>query len=159
MKRFVLCAFVACLVAADDAKPDAKPDAAKELKKFEGAWVVESMEMDGQKPPAEEIAQFRLVFDADKYSMKMADNVVAKGKIKIDPTKKPKTIDVTPSEGDNSGQLMLGIYEFDGDKMKACYAMPGNKRPEKYAAEAGSGQMLIVIKHSKDKDAGKGTGK
>ena len=37
-----------------------------------------------------------------------------------------------------------GIYEFDGEKMKLCFAGPGKDRPTAYTAEAGPGHTLTV---------------
>ena len=39
---------------------------------------------------------------------------------------------------------LLGIYEFDGEKMKLCFAGPGKERPTAFTSEAGSGQTLTV---------------
>jgi uncharacterized protein (TIGR03067 family) len=57
-----------------------------------------------------------------------------KGMSQIDPTKKPKTIDFTPTEGDNQGKTCLGIYELGEDMRKLCYAEPGKDRPTRAGA-------------------------
>jgi uncharacterized protein (TIGR03067 family) len=132
------------LLLAADAKEDT---AKKELKKLEGTWQVVSMEMDGQKQPEDEAKQFKVVIKGNKYSLKRGDDTVNQGTFTIDATKKPKTIDIKPSEGDNSGQTMLGIYEQDGDTQKTCYAQPDKKRPTKFSSD--DGQTLIVQKRQK----------
>jgi uncharacterized protein (TIGR03067 family) len=134
---------VGFLIAAD-AKDD---DAKKELKKLEGNWQVISMEIDGQKMPEEDAKQYTVLIKGDKYTLKMQDNPINQGTIKVDPTKKPKTIDITPTDGDNSGKTMLGIYEQDGDTQKTCYTQPDKPRPTKFSSEGGN--TLIVYKKMK----------
>jgi uncharacterized protein (TIGR03067 family) len=60
---------------------------------------------------------------------------VAKGTSKIDPSKKPKTIDLTAAEGDSAGKTALGIYELEKDSRKVCIAKPGDERPTEFASE------------------------
>jgi uncharacterized protein (TIGR03067 family) len=143
--RALIAGLAVFLLAGDNAKEDGK----KELKKFEGTWQAVSVENDGVKAPDDELKILKITIDGDKYTVKSEDNVVSRGTFKVDPSKKPKTIDITHSEGDGSGQGMLGIYEFDGDTMKACYARPGEARPAKFSADAGSGNQLIVCKKVK----------
>jgi uncharacterized protein (TIGR03067 family) len=145
MKRYALLAIAVCVLIAADEKEGAK----KELKKFEGTWQFTMLEIDGQKPPEDEVKKHKVVIEGDKYTLKIDDTVVSRGIIKVDPTKKPKHIDITPKEGENDGQVMLGIYEETGDTHKVCYARHGDKRPEKFSSEAGSGHFLVEYKKAK----------
>ena len=43
--------------------------------------------------------------------------MVQVGTQKLDPSKSPKTLDVTVTEGLNKGAVMLGIYELGGDTL------------------------------------------
>lgn len=144
MRLHALLVLAVGLLVAADAKED---DAKKELKKLEGTWQVVSMEMDGQKQPEDEAKQFKIVIKGNKYTLKRGDDTVNQGTFTIDATKKPKTIDIKPTEGDNAGQTMLGIYEQDGDTQKTCYAQPDKKRPTKFSSD--NGQTLIVQKRQK----------
>jgi uncharacterized protein (TIGR03067 family) len=145
MKRYTfLTLAVVFMLAADDSK-DARSDA----KMIEGAWTVESIEVDGQKTPDDEIKKFKLTIDGDKYALTNEVGVISKGKLKLDSSKKPKTMDITPSEGDNSGQEMAGIYELDGMKLKVCYCRPGGDRPNKFSADSGSGQTMVKATKAK----------
>ncbi len=145
MRLHALLVLAVGLLVAADAKEDT---AKKELKKLEGTWQVVSMEMDGQKQPEDDAKQFKVIIKGDKYTLKRGDDTVNQGTFTIDATKKPKTIDIKPTEGDNSGQTMLGIYEQDGDTQKTCYAQPDKKRPTKFSSD--DGQTLIVQKRQKN---------
>jgi uncharacterized protein (TIGR03067 family) len=68
---------------------------------------------------------------------KRGDEVIQAGTQKIDPSKSPKTIDVTMTEGLNKRAVMLGIYEIDGDTLKACFDPQGKQRPTKFKSAPG----------------------
>jgi uncharacterized protein (TIGR03067 family) len=80
--------------------------------------------------------------------LKVGDETV-QGTIEINPTKKPKTIDVKPEIGTNKGKTLLGIYELDGDSLKICLALPDKDRPTAFATAAENGQQLVVYKREK----------
>jgi uncharacterized protein (TIGR03067 family) len=100
---------------------DDKADLEKEVRKFQGAWTFESCEAGGKEPPASELKGLILTFDGNKHTVKKGDEVIQVGTQKLDPSKSPKTIDVTMTEGPNKGAVMLGISEFDGDTLKVCF--------------------------------------
>ena len=84
-----------------------------------------------------------------KVLVKKGDDVVQVGIQKIDPTKSPKTIDVTMTEGPNKGAIMLGIYEIDGDTLKVCFDAEVKKRPTEFKSPAGSETFVNVHKRVK----------
>jgi uncharacterized protein (TIGR03067 family) len=77
------------------------------------------------------------------FSVRRDDKVIGAATVKIDPTKKPKRIDVSFTEGKHKGQTLLGIYEIDSDAFRVCVARPGDERPAEFSAKAGSGRTLI----------------
>lgn len=142
MKRLlvVLLALVG-LTAADAATEDA---AAEDLKKMQGDWVVVSMESDGMKIPDDDAqALFRTV-KGNEYTVSRFRTVVGKGTIRLDATKKPRTIDAHPAGAARDAKPIRGIYEFEGDKLKLCFALPGKDRPTQFRSEEGSGHTLTV---------------
>jgi uncharacterized protein (TIGR03067 family) len=135
------------LVLAGDAKDEAIK---KERKKYEGTWQVVSLEVDGNKASEEDAKKITVINEANgKWRIEIDGKVVSQGTSEIDPTKKPKTVDLTETEGDNSGKTSLGIYELEDDTRKVCVARTGEKRPTEFAAPAGSGNILAVLKRMK----------
>src|SRR5262249_7224019 len=119
---------------------------------LKGTWTPVSAERDGKKLTAEQLMDIKLVYDgAGRASVKKGDQLLFDGAIKIDPTKKPKTLDATQtSEGANKGKTFLGIYELDGDRLTVCSAEPAGKdRPTAFSSEPGSGYFLRVYKREK----------
>ena len=130
---------------------DAKDQAvAKDLQAFKGTWRLSSKEVDGKKFSEEEIKDVIATNDGlGRCSVRRGGKVIGAGAVKLDPTKKPKTIDVTFTEGEHKGKTALGIYEIEGDVFRVCVARPGDERPAELSAKVGSGCTLIVYKREK----------
>jgi len=128
---------------------DDKTDVEKELKKFQGTWTFESSETGGKELPNGELKGLILTFEGDKHTVKKGDEVIQVGVQKLDPSKSPKTIDVTMTEGPNKGAVMLGIYEIDGDTLKVCFDPHGKKRPTEFKSAPGSENFVNVHKRVK----------
>jgi uncharacterized protein (TIGR03067 family) len=132
------------LLAAGDAKDEAIK---KDRMRYEGTWQVVSLEVDGNKADEENARKVTVINEADgKWTIEVDGKVAARGTSEIDPTKKPKAVDLTVTEGENSGQTALGIYEFGDGTRKVCLAQPGKERPAEFTAPAGSGHILAVLK-------------
>jgi uncharacterized protein (TIGR03067 family) len=149
MRISLVALFCAVGFAASDTLADDKADLEKEVRKFQGTWTIESSEYGGQKLPDEQLKAFIVVYEGDKHTVKNGDQVVQVGTQKIDPTKSPKTIDVTMTEGPNKGAVMLGIYEIDGDTLKACFDAEGKKRPTEFKSAPGSQTFVNIHKRVK----------
>jgi uncharacterized protein (TIGR03067 family) len=133
------------MVAADDPKDAVK----KEYDKFEGTWKMESFTVDGKPTPIETFAQFRMTLTGENFTTVTADGKT-NGTYKVDPSKSPKTIDITFTGGQLDGLTMLGVYELDGDTYKVCLPAGGGKeRAKELASKPGSGLVLEVLKRVK----------
>jgi uncharacterized protein (TIGR03067 family) len=82
-------------------------------------------------------------------SVRLGDKVFGGGTIKLDPTKKPRAIGVTFTEGEHKGETRLGNYEIEIDVFRVCLARVGGERPAEFTARPGSGRILIVYKREK----------
>ena len=131
------------------APADDKADLEKEVKKFQGAWTIESSETGGMAIPPDLLKGFIVTYEGDKHTVKNGDKVIQVGTQKIDPSKSPKTIDVTMTEGPKKGKVMLGIYEIDGDTLKAYFDPQGKKRPTEFKSAPGSANVVNVHKRVK----------
>jgi len=136
------------LSAAEDEKQEAIK---KDRKKYEGTWRVVSLEINGVKAADEDAKKLTVVNKADGVWILQRDGEkITEGTSEIDPTRKPKTIDFMTTEGDNKGQIVLGIYDLGDDTRKLCYAQVGKDRPSEFSAPAGSEHVLVVFKREKN---------
>jgi uncharacterized protein (TIGR03067 family) len=122
-------------------------DVKAELDKFQGTWQLVSAETDGKKAPADLVAKIRVVIRGNKHTVliKGVDSPAKEIPFKIDPTKKPKTVDDQLADS----KQIHGIYELDGDTLKSCVAAIGKERPTEFAATPGTGHTLRVFKRIK----------
>jgi uncharacterized protein (TIGR03067 family) len=127
-----------------------KEDAAKrDLEQLQGEWVMVLCERNGKKLSDKEISTYRRIIKGNKYTVTFETEDSTEelhGTIKLDPTKKPKTIDAIRSEGDSKGKAMLGIYELDGKTQKVCFAPVGRDRPTEFTSKVGTQHVLTVWK-------------
>jgi squalene-hopene/tetraprenyl-beta-curcumene cyclase len=120
-----------------------------ELKKLEGTWQIISDINDGKEMPADMAKKIRLIFAGDgDWKVTVDGNVVGAGTTKLDPTKNPKTVDYTFTEGEEKGKSMPGIYELNGDTFRHCGVMKG-ARPTEFSSKPGSGQWLVTFRREK----------
>ena len=126
-----------------------KADLEKEVRKFQGTWTFESSETAGKTLSVAELKGLILTFEGHKHTVKKGDEVIQVGTQKLDPSRSPKTIDVTLAEGLNKGTVMLGIYEIDGDTLKVCFDPQGKRRPTEFKSAPGSENFVNVHKRVK----------
>ena len=136
------------LVVAVLAGVPAVADEKADKDKLQGTWKFTSMERGGQAMPQGDEAP-TITFDGDKFTVKGGEAVLQAGTQTLDASKKPKTVDAKVTEGEGKGTTMLGIYELDGDTLKACFDTMGKKRPTEFKTAAGTDLMLVVMKRVK----------
>lgn len=135
----VLC--VAFVAAQDDKKDDAK----KEMDKLQGTWKTDSIASMGMTVTSAQFGESTLVVKDDKYVFTLSGEK-EEGTLKIDPSKKPKTMDVVITGGQEKGKTQLGVYELEGDTLKVTVNMPGETdRPK----EMGKGHSTFTFKKQK----------
>jgi uncharacterized protein (TIGR03067 family) len=142
---------VAGLVLAAD--PPKKDDAVqKDKEALQGAWRPVSAEQGG-KDHTEGAKEHLLVFEKDTFTVKKGDEVIIKGTFQLDPSQKPKAIDMTITEAKkdgDTGKEVHGIYELDKGTLRWCTAEPGGTdRPKEFATQEGTRHMLLTLKKEK----------
>ena len=137
---------VGLLVAADGHQDDAPK---KELKTFQGTWVLVSAVKDGKKESGGKGT--KLAITGNKYALTQESSAVIGhlGTFTLDPAKKPKATDVTVTDGPDKGKTFLGIYELSSDDYKVCFAQPGKERPTEFSSKKGGGNLLQIWKREK----------
>lgn len=144
LQRWICTVVVVFFSAAVSMGDDAK-DASKAL---QGTWKAISAENAGQSFPDDLTKSITLVIKDDKYSVTVGKQPDA-GTCKVDPTKSPKAMDVTGTEGPNKGKTFLAIYELKDDTLKVCYDLSGKSRPTEFKTMPGTQLFLAVYKREK----------
>ena len=137
----------AAIATADDAKDEAIK---KDRKQIEGTWRGVALEVNGDRAMEEDARKIMVVNGPDgTWSLLSEGKEISKGTNSFDPTKKPKTIDFTPTDGEGKGNLYMGIYELGENTRKLCFAPPGKERPTEFISLPGSEHILVNFEREK----------
>lgn len=154
MKRCSLAVLMAGLLLGAGIAQDAPKG---DHDKIQGTWKVISMETrenPGKKLPDDRIKDIRVVITKDKLvlkSQKDPKSEVPYKLDKLDPTKKPKWMDLLLVQEDGTGKATGAIYELDGNDLKLCIGDPSPmpKRPLDFEV-AKRGLFFLVLKRDKN---------
>jgi uncharacterized protein (TIGR03067 family) len=135
---------VGALAPAGDEKDD-------DMKRIQGTWVVDPVtykdvkDKEVLKEVLKAAESMRFIFEGDTFTLKHPPDNEEKGGFRLDPTKKPKQIDMRDGA--------QGIYELEGDTLKLCWDQQAktNGRPTKFAHDKKDSVHYFVLKREKKK--------
>lgn len=123
-----------------------------DLKKFAGDWTITSWRQYGRDLEQEGLETAKWTVKGDKYTFEMG-GAQEEGKLKVDSSRKPATVDLDITEGTDKGKQQPGIYKIEGDTITFCLAAPGGKdRPKDFTSTEDNMQILVVMKRKKKDD-------
>jgi RNA polymerase sigma factor (sigma-70 family) len=126
-----------------------KPPAKEAKATLDGTWQLTAVTKNGVEGGKDEVEAGKIVLSGETFEMHHGANTV-KGTFKVDPAQSPATIDLVVSEGGDPGEMHLGIYELDGDKLRICMTHKDKERPTKFESLDGSGAVLVSLKRVKE---------
>ena len=123
-------------------------DAQKDLDKFQGTWAVTALESNGKQVPLGSV-KGTVTFKGDEMVVDGPGFKPTKHRIKLDPSKKPKSLDATKTSEGN-GRNSLGIYQMEGGEIKLCLPIGlRTERPTDFKSAEGSNLVVMTLKRSK----------
>jgi uncharacterized protein (TIGR03067 family) len=134
--------FVLAFVATGEEKKD------RDL--IQGTWKVTRLEYGG-RINTEHFREDTWIFKGDQLTLIGDGKVFYKMTFKLDPTKQPKTIDLTITEGDSDvGRTDLGIYRLAENTLTLSRSL--SERPKEFAGAGKRGRPgLITLERVKAK--------
>jgi uncharacterized protein (TIGR03067 family) len=126
----------------------AKGDGPKDSDAIQGTWLASAAEIGGKLFPDEVRKSIKLTLKDGKYTVTLG-NSRDQGTIKLDPSAKPKALDITGTDGPNKGRTILAIYALNGDTLTICYDLSGKSRPTEFKTTEGSQLLLVTYQREK----------
>lgn len=154
MKASFCAVVLGSAVLATAAAPDDAPQQAieKDRQQIAGTWQVVSLVIDGNQAADQDARKLTVVNGTDgTWSLRLEGQEITKGTSTFDPTKKPKTIDFTVTEGESKGESYRGIYELGESTRKMCFAPAGEERPSEFTARPGTQHISVKFERVKPK--------
>jgi uncharacterized protein (TIGR03067 family) len=150
--RWVITPIVAILTfwmggLADD--PPKTPSGKDELQFLQGTWKATAWEENGKPIAASELKEREVFVGVNIFVVRFGEKVHLAGTVQLDPSKTPKTLNLSIKEGEGKDGIWLGIYSFENDTLKLCFDPEGQKRPELFKSDAKSGFSLVTLKKPK----------
>jgi len=144
MKTIVL--LLTFLLFGQGSQQNAGPS--NDLGKLQGTWIFVSLEVEGARLPDAMLSGSKIIIKGDNFTS-ISAGVTYEGKMKIDLSKTPKTLDLIFTDGPDTGRTSLGIYDLAGDSLRICLSLAGNTRPTEFASKPGSGFAFETLKREK----------
>jgi uncharacterized protein (TIGR03067 family) len=113
-----------------------------DAKSVQGMWRPITSAVGGQAMPDAIMNSISLKMDNGKYEV-FVGQAPDRGTYTIAPSTKPKSMDVTGTEGPNVGRTFPAIYELKGDTLTICYDLSGAQRPTEFKSLAGTKLYLV----------------
>jgi uncharacterized protein (TIGR03067 family) len=128
-------------------QPGSSPDAVKhELMRLQGGWLVESLEENGVKAAPETFKGRTVFFGRNTLLLRQGTKMLQISVVHLDPAKTPKSLNAQIMQGKQKGEMLLGIYERDGDTLKLCIDTTANARPKDFTSAPDSNRLLMICK-------------
>lgn len=138
---------IAAIALAADAKDEV---IRKDRNQIKGTWRVVGLVANGNMAMEQDARKLTVVNGSDgTWSLRSEGKEISKGTSTFDPTKKPKTIDFTPTEGETKGSQYLGIYELSENTRRMCFASLGKERPNDFSSAPGSEHICVTFEREK----------
>src|ERR1022692_2131450 len=134
---FYICLLVGASLNAFAADP---PDDAKAV---QGNWKPVKAQLAGQPMNDTVLKSISLKLDNGKYEV-FVGSEPDRGTYTLDSATKPKSMDITGTDGPNNGRTFPAIYELKGDTLRICYDLSGAKRPTEFKSIAGTQLYLVT---------------
>jgi uncharacterized protein (TIGR03067 family) len=133
------------------ALPVAAQNAQKsDLDLMQGKWDVIRAVDNGESLPGEVLSRIKVTITQETMQVEVEGEKEAIA-FKIDPSKKPKIIDLSPATGTRKGKTFPGIYQVTETDLKIC----GNEnemnsdRPKDFNADKGSGHSALFLRRAR----------
>jgi uncharacterized protein (TIGR03067 family) len=139
MKKLLLaCAIFVSTLALSFGADDAKA--------VQGVWKPVTAVLGGKPMPPPVVKAITLTLTNGMYDVMVEHERPDKGTVTLNTTTTPKQMSITGTNGPNLGKTFPAIYEVNGDTLRICYDLSGEKYPTDYKSVPGTKLYLVTYK-------------
>ena len=122
----------------------------QEQQRLIGTWNIVHLEDRGLVVPKGARPGVDVTIDTAHLSLNVSVRQL-KAVYVLHPGQTPRGIDLAEVDpgGKRSSRLTLGIYTFEGQRLKLCLADPGRARPTEFKTSRDSGTILLVLQRDR----------
>ncbi len=126
----------------------AKKDNTEAWNKLQGRWKIERALKAG-KPVNMGVAYAEIRGDEmDRITTER----VFRQRIRINANAEPSSVDFEILDDTDRGQILLGIFKFDNEKLWFCHGPIGKPRPTTFVSTPDDGNVIVVMRTLEQQD-------
>ncbi len=117
--------------------------ARKDRDRLQGVWTFVSGKREAE-----------LLITGNRYTMRFRNGDLYVGRFTVDPTNKPRAMDMVIEEGPEPyrGKVAMAIYEFDGDHLLWCPGKPDRgERLRAFPPDDDREHLFIIFRRQKSR--------
>ena len=131
-----------CLTLIQGAEEDKTK---KDLERMQGVWVMHALEINGKA--VSKIQDTLLTIKKDQYTTTVKGKEQLGFRMKLDPSKEPKWMDMIQKQPDGAEKVIKGIYTFENDTLKICRGLEASQeRPNQFATWPETNYFVVTWK-------------
>jgi uncharacterized protein (TIGR03067 family) len=134
--------------AVPDRPPKKKIPAPQAADKFQGTWVIVSIEYNGKRIERLGAGDLKVIIMPGKIAWMQRGRTVSEASYKVDSTKNPKQIESTMILGPQKGKVSTVTYRLEGDTLRLSQTQD-RKQAAKGFQGRGARQVVLVLKRQK----------
>ena len=129
------------------AQPANEEKAKKDLQQMQGTWIMHALEINGKEVPPQQIQDTYLTVKRDVYQTKTKKKEHDGLRLKLDPSKNPKAVDMIKTAPGGAEEVIKGIYLIEKDTLKICRGLsPEHERPNQFATWPNTNAFVVTWK-------------
>jgi uncharacterized protein (TIGR03067 family) len=118
--------------------------AQRDLRLLQGRWQAVSIEHDGSQERPQ--GGLHWMIRADRYEVWIGNQNLETNQFTLDPTKRPRTLEMRHVISGSQAPRITGIYELQGNVLKVCYDLTGQGYPKEFTAPQGARRISYVFR-------------
>jgi uncharacterized protein (TIGR03067 family) len=116
---------------------------------LQGEWSMISMEIRSVKSTDDDVKNYKLTVNGDKWVVTKGEKIIVNAVIRIDQLKAPWVIDLVQKTG-GADLISPGIFKIEGDTFTMCRTGGYKDRPKEFKTTLDS-SILVVWKRLTEK--------